>query len=565
MVRCGFVVVLVAVAAALAPVRAAAALPVRPKGTPYRIVVLPVQQRGERLPPRRGVARTFRRARAWYRRESRGRIDLQVAIAPPIGAATANAGEDGPAAVAVRIAARRGVDVAGRIPVLIEAMRRSQQSFGSPPLVQIRGRSWRSLRTVVHELGHGLGLDHSPSPTACRGRFAPLRCTLHPRTRYDYGDVLDVMGGGIAHFGGYARAALGLDPLTDAPPGRAVTALRPLEARRPTLLRLRTATHDFVVDTRRADVDAVLHNRVHAPRGIAIARVPARYAPAGTTSLVPGPMRITGGGENTLPRPIRVPATNPTRVCRAGTPGCLARQIFRPGRRFTVPGAFRLRVLPGGGALRVATRWLDRAPPSLAVSAARIVHPAGSPAELELTLRTAAHGAGVARIEVEQGGVVTPADPDLSPGLVAGTRGRGTLRVPLGAGPAARVRAVDAAGNASAWQPIDLAAVPSEAGATVTWDPGPGAFEGVATSLAAGRAVTIRARTDPALAGADAELEVLGSSETPSAPVAADGTLAITWSAPRRGLYALRLRVPVGRTGDGFDYRTEAFQGWYRG
>jgi hypothetical protein len=556
---------LAALALALVPAGRAAALPQRPAGTPYRIVVLPVKQRGTPLPPRRGLARTFRSARAWYRRETRGRIDLRAVFAPPIAAAAANAGEDGPAATALRIAAGRGVDVAGALPVLIEAGRRDRRSYGSPSGIQIRGTAWRRPQTVVHELGHGLGLEHSPAPTACRGGFAPLRCTLRPRTRYDYADALDVMGGGDRHLGAYARVALGLDPVTDAPPGRAVTVLRPLEARRPTLLRLRTAAFDYLVDTRRADVDRIARRRVRAPRGAAIARVRARYAPAGATSLVPEPVRVTGGGNDLLPQPVRVPATDPARACRAGTPACLARQIFRPGRRFTVPGAVRLRVLRGGGALRVATRWLDRTPPSLTVAAARIVRPAGAPAQLALALATAATGAGVARIEVEQGGAITPADPDLHPGLVAGPRGSGTLRVPLRAAPVARVRAVDAAGNASAWQPIDLAAVPAAAGATVSWAPAGGTVQGVATPLGSGQVVTIRARTDPALAGALAELEVVGSAEAPSATVGADGTLTIAWTAPRPGLYTLRLRVPVGRSADGVDVRTEAFQGWYRG
>ena len=549
MVRWG-IVVLVATGMLLAPGARADARAMRPEGTPLRIVVLPVQQRGERLPPRRGVARTFRRARAWYRRESRGRIDLRYTIAPPIDEATAQGGEDGPAVIAMRRAAERGVDVAGAVPVLIEATGRPSRSYGSPSQIQIRGQSWRNPDAVVHELGHALGLDHARGPTACARPFDPFRCLVHPRQVHEYGDVLDVMGDGAAHFGAYPLAVLGLAALRDAPAGRAVTALRPLEARRPALLRLRTAAWDYLVDTRRGDRERATTHRVRAPRGAAIERVRPRYVPA-------GPLH---------PSPMRVPATDPQHPCYAGTPACLARQIFRPGRRFTVPGTVRLRVLRGGGPLRVATTWLDHSPPSLRVTGAEIVRPAGGAPVLALSLRAAAAGAGIARVEVEQGGTVSAVDPDTIPGLVKGARGRGTIRVALGAAPVARVRALDAAGNASPWAEVALATVPARAGATVSWDPGLGPFDAAATLLSAGQAVTVRGRTDPALAGAFVYFEAIGSAlEQPEIQVGADGTFAATWTAPRSGLFTLRVRVPVARAANGIDYRLERFQGWVRG
>ena len=351
----------------------------------------------------------------------------------------------------------------------------------------------------------------------------------------------------------------------DAPPRPAVTAVRPLEARRPTVLRLRTAAHDYVLDTRRGDADRIVRGRLRAPRGVSIVRVRARYAPAGTTTLAGLPVDGGGGGSSSLPPTVRVPATDPEHPCRAGTPGCLARQVFRPGRAFAVPGAFRLRVLGGGGAVRVATRWLDRTPPSLTVAAAHLVRPPGAPAQLALGLRTTARGAGVARIEVEQGGAIAAVDADLSPGLVAGPRGRGAIRVPLGTAPVARVRAVDAAGNASAWAAVDLAAVPSRAGATVAYAPAAGPFAAVAPSLAAGTGVTLSGRTAPALAGAPVELEVVGSSEAPTTIVAPDGTFRFAWTAPEPGLFLLRVRIPVARAVNGFDLVRETYEGWYRG
>ena len=329
-----------------------------------------------------------------------------------------------------------------------------------------------------------------------------------------------------------------------------MTRFRPLEARDPTVLRLRTASHDWYLDTRRSEHDRVLQRRVRAPRGVAVARVRARYA-------------VQRG---LLPKPVRVPATDPERVCRAGTPACLARQIFQPGRQFTVPGAFRMRVLGGGGAVRVATRWLDRTPPRLAVAGARIERPYGAPAELVLPLRTAATGAGVLRVDVDQGGAVTSVDPDAVPGLVAGARGRGTIRVPLGAAPVARVTAVDAAGNASAPVDLDLAAVPSVPGATITSDPPLTGRPERPAVLAAGQVVTFSGRTDPAFAGPYGDFDVIGSAdEPPPVEIRPDGTFTVSWTAPRAGEYILRLRVPVARKPNGFDFVFRSYGGVLRG
>jgi hypothetical protein len=229
-----------------------------------------------------------------------------------------------------------------------------------------------------------------------------------------------------------------------------------------------------------------------------------------------------------------------------------------------VPGAFRLRVLRGGGPVRVATTWLDRTPPALTVTGAHVLRPAGGAPQLVLAVRAAARGAGVLRAEVEQGGVVTHVDADRVAGLV--TRGRGTVSVPLGAAPVARVRLRDAAGNASAPVDVDLATTPSLPGATVTWDPPLSAGALTATPLRAGQAVTLSGRTDPALAGASVDVEVVGTAEPPPEPlVAADGTFSATWSAPEPGQYILRVRVPVARAANGIDYVTQPFEGHLRG
>jgi hypothetical protein len=222
-------------------------------------------------------------------------------------------------------------------------------------------------------------------------------------------------------------------------------------------------------------------------------------------------------------------------------------------------------VLRGGGPVRVATRWLDRTPPSLTVRSALVVRPPGAPAELRLDVAARAAGAGVLRVEVDQGGAVTRVAADAVAGL-ARRRGSGEVRVPLGAAPVAAVRLVDAAGNASAPVAVDLATTPSRGGAVLTWDPPLGAGRLAPTPLRAGQAVTVTGRTDPAFAGLPVEFEAIGTSEAfDGLVVGPDGTFSLTWRAPHPGLFTLRAGLPVARAANGFDLVRETFEGDLRG
>jgi hypothetical protein len=532
--------VLVGIVAALALALAAPAqAQLVPRGTPLRVAVVPIAQPGERVPSRAQIQRTLRRTRALLTRATYRRLRLEWTIAPPV--ARPRNPPEGLAAFALSHAAGRGRDVAGAIPVLIEATHRPSRSFGNLGIVQIRGTSWRYPDTLAHELGHALGLDHAHAPTACPRPFAPLRCADRPRVDHPYGDLLDVMGLGGAELGAYALALLRLAPVRDARPGR--TAVRPLDGPRPTLLRLRTATHDYFVDSRRR-AGARRERRVRAPRGVAIARVRAAYTP----------------DRDIAPRTQRIPATDPERACRSGR-DCLARQTFAPGRAFAVPGTFRLRVVRGG----VVTRWLDRTPPSLTLRGALVVRPPGAPPELRLGVAATAAGAGVLRVDVDQGGAVTRVAADAVSGL-QGRRGRGEVRVPLGAAPSATVRLVDAAGNVSAPVTVDLAATPARGGAVLTWDPPLGAGALAPTPLRAGQAVTVTGRTDPRFAGLPVRFEAIGTSETfDGLVVGPDGTFSLTWRAPGPGLYTLRAEVPVAGGTAGSDYEYDTFEGHLRG
>jgi hypothetical protein len=517
-----------------------------PRGTPLRVVVVPVAQPGERPPSRAQLQRTLLRTRALLARASYRRLRLEWAIAPPLRRPDDPPG--GIAAFALDHAAARGLDVAGAIPVLIEATGSPAASFGNPGVVQIRGTSWRYPDTVAHELGHALGLDHARAPTACPRPFAPLRCADRPRVDHEYGDTYDVMGSGADRFGAFPLIALGLVPARDAAPGRATVAIRPVDRPRPTLLRLRTASRDYFVESRRR-ARARRERGVRAPRGVTISRAPARYA----------------ASQDIYPRTQRIPGSDPERPCRAGSRACAARQMFGPGRTFTVPGAFRLRVLGGGGPVRVATRWLDRTPPELTLRSALIVRPPGAPPELRLDVGAVAAGAGVRRVEVDQGGAVTRVAADTVDGL-SGRRGHGEVRVALGAAPVARVRLVDAAGNASAPADVDLAATPSRSGAVVTWDPPLSPGQLTATPLHAGQVVTVSGRADPAFAGLPVQFEAIGTSESfPGLVVGPDGTFSLTWRAPRPGLFTLRVEPPVARAPNGIDLVRETFEGHLRG
>ena len=376
--------------------------------------------------------------------------------------------------------------------------------------------------TFAHELGHALGLDHARAPTACPRPFRPLACARHPRLDFEYGDGLDVMGLGGDRFGAYALAALGLAPVHDAPAGRAVTRCGRSSAagRRCCACAPRGATGTST----RAGSSTRATRRGCAPRA-------ARRSCACPRATGPG-TRSCRGRSGSRPR-------DPERPCRAGSRACLARQIFGPGRTFTVPGAFRLRVLAGGR--RVRTSWLDRTPPRLTVAGARIVRVAGAAAQLELARRRRRTGRGRPARRGRPGRRGDGRRRRHGPGA-RDARPR-HLRVPLGGAATAQVRLVDAAGNASAPVALDLAALPGAAGATVAFDPPLGDSDAAATPLAAGQVVTVAGRTDPALAGAFVRFEAIGVSEAqPDLPIGADGSFTASWRAPEAGLYMLRLR-----------------------
>ena len=257
--------------------------------------------------------------------------------------------------------------------------------------------------------------------------------------------------------------------------------------------------------------------------------------------------RYRVGNQTGLPATRRYPRTI-ARGCSSQP--CVGRFLYRRGARLSVPGVFSVRVL-GGSPVRVRTTWLDRTPPALTVVSAAVRARVGAAPEAALSLRGAARGAGMLAVEVDQGGSVTRVPADFVPGLVG--RGRGEVRVPWVPGTPASVRLVDAAGNASAWVPVDLSRVAPAA--RVDFTPALGTDFVVATRLSGQRVVTISGATDPAFAGLSVILDVVGESESQELTIGPDGTFTTTWSPAARGEYRLIVKVPVERQPDGFNLR----------
>ncbi len=559
MLRTSALVVGLALIAGLSPRDTGAAASGRPlvqPGTPLRVMLLPVKLPKEPAPSRRRLQRTLRGLEAWATRASYGRLRIDGEIAPVFRARPRDTLQryqlNSRAFLTVmRSAQARGIRFGGAIPIFVAPSRKALPSFGSTDRALIYGRQWHESLRMAHELGHVLGLGHARGPSRCPRPFRPVACADRPRQIFEYGDRLDVMGFGKDRLGAYHLAVLGLAPVLDAPPGRARLGLRPLDRPRPTLLRLRTARHDWFVDTR-ISTSAQDFPRARLAGGVAISRVRPRYMP----------------GDSGYPNTLRIPATDPERACR-DTASCLARHIFRRGRSLTVGGAFRLRVLRGGGPVRVETTWLDRTPPTVAVARTTVIRRFGAGAELSLELQAEARGAGVARVLIDQGGVVTRVDADDVPGLVAGRRGRGRVRVPLVAGAAtARVWLVDAAGNASPPAVVSVTAAGRVPAASIVSSPAVGSAPAEAVQLAAGQSVTISGTTDPAFAGQVATFQPLGAGDeigVTRLPISAGGRFSVTWAPPEAGRYALRVRVPVERLATDPNPRMQGWDGHVRG
>ena len=293
-----------------------------------------------------------------------------------------------------------------------------------------------------------------------------------------------------------------------APPGQAVTAIRPHSSGDPTLLRLRAAKRDWYVDSHTSYLDDFPRRRYRLPSSVVVSYAKPKF--------------VTPQSEY-LPSPIRYPHS----VARGCTEICVGRFLYRPGRRLTVPGVFTMRVLRGRP-VRVRTRWLDRTPPALTVASSAVVPVFGAAPQLMASVRADARGAGVLAVEVNQNGAITRVPADSIRGLVNGRRGRGTVRVPLAPGAvSAAIRLVDAAGNASPWTPLDLSR-------RVRAPPSPSAGARASTSARL-RACPARGRSPSAAAPIPPSQALRSTSSGPGSgraavAIAPDGTFSTVWT-----------------------------------
>ena len=540
---------LVALAALIAaePVAAQSPLGLRTEGSTFRVVVIPVQAAGKRAPSAPKLRRMLDRATRWFAKASYGRMRLEGAVAPTFvaGSLTRRLHRDEREAwhQILDWAAARGVPVDGALPIFVapgvkrlgmgpDSAHRSQGTVDGG--VVMRSTQWRLNEIVVHEFGHALGALHA-NVQACRRGVHQCRHGNH-RATAEYGDEFDIMGTGSEWFGAYHLAALGLASIVHAPPGQAVTAIRPHSSGDPTLLRLRAAKRDWYIDSHTSYLDDFPRRRYRLPRSVVVSYAKPKF--------------VTPRSEY-LPSPIRYPHS----VARGCTEICVGRFLYRPGRRLTVPGVFTMRVL-SGRPVRVRTRWLDRTPPALTVASSAAVPVFGAAPQLMASVRADARGAGVLAVEVNQNGAITRVPADSIRGLVNGRRGRGTVRVPLApSGVSAAIRLVDAAGNASPWAPLDLSRrVPS---ASVAYSPALGLDERSAPRLSGARTVTVRGRTDPAFAGLTVDFFGTGEPAVRLLPIARDGSFSTVWTPRTRGQHMVELHVPVERQPDGFNLRYE--------
>jgi len=213
--------------------------------------------------------------------------------------------------------------------------------------------------TLVHELGHTLGLDHG---NAWTGRQAE-----------EYGDPFSSMGHGPGDWDAHAKWQLGW-PVTVVTARDGEFTLGPLE--RPSAvaqaLVVRTAGNEFWIDHR----EPVGHDTW----------LTARLASSVQVHAEPS-------------------STEPTAALRYPGVNVLVRTL-RPGQSFTQPGAFRVGLRSHrGGRVTLRFRWLDRTTPS------RPTLDPGSCSALAWA-RSRDAGSGVDRYEVRIGGRLVARVPD---------------------------------------------------------------------------------------------------------------------------------------------------------
>ncbi len=448
----------------------------------------------------------------------------------------------------IAAAATAHVPMAGATPVFIGASEDLTSSWGGPTLgALLLGTGWKSTAFWAHEIGHWLGLSHGRSP-ACPTAGSVVGCSEQDFVANEYGDFFDIMGSGVDRYGAFQLRVLGLQAPPEAAPGAAVATIAPPGLPGPQSLRIRTAARDWFVESRTESHYEVFTNTGTSYEPFDI----VKPLPVGGVIVSGAARRYVTNETGYFPNPYRY-APDVGAPCDAllSSECGGAAEVFIPGKALTVPGAFRLDVLPAAvdGTSQVRTTWLDPSPPALTSATGRIEKPWGSSAStLVVDLAGRSDGAGIAAVEVKAGKNTTRLDADTLPGLVAVAAGKGKATVRIKAPRSGVVEAtlVDAAGKRSAIRKLTVRKLKTTRPNAMALTPRAGNDFSTAPAVRAGTRLKVSVATDPRAAGLDVYVWALGGgSTTPKrVRVSRSGRASTTIALPKGDAIQVVVQVP---------------------
>jgi hypothetical protein len=342
---------------------------------------------------------------------------------------------------------------------------------------------------------------------------------------------------------------LGLYAPPDAAPATAVATVAPPGKPGPAGLRIRTASRDWFVESRTES-----HYEVFTGNGTELVPLDiAKPMPVGGVIVSGAERRYTTDETGYFPNPYRYAPAAGADCDAPGQAECGgAAEVFVPGTSLTVPGAFRLDVLPAApdGTSQVQTTWLDTTPPVLKSVKGRIERPWGSSSgTVVVEVTGTADGAGIAALEVAAGSKTTRVDADTMTSLVAGS-GRASVRIKAPRSGVVRTSLVDAAGRRSTVRGLKVATMKVTRPAATAYAPRGGDGFSTAPTVPAGTRLRVTVRTDPKTAGLPVYVWALGAGKAVSkrARVSKRGLASATITLPK-GDVQIVVQVPKRKGG----------------